>query len=419
MRKGHLLFFVLLLLTPNISLSIQDYNREAIQSIEGSQLKSELADLTPHDPVKITSDSDFILQGWPGEGTEESPYRVEDLIIKSNGTVPCIQISGVSSSFIVSQCDLSGSRTSNGAAYFTGNGTIKDCFIHNSTVGIMVVNDGQIEGELVYWPMNIEDNQINNISSYAINPQGYNIEIMGNNVSINNQPAIKFWNHQATDTRLIVHGNYLRNSGDNSYPLLDIEGSNVDIRNNILDSNYRSLQIKGNNILVKNNSFIVQKGVSLVIQDCENITVQECYFTQPTSLAYYGCQINGRNITISNCVFNQVLMLIEGQDISVSGCRFSCDFLELSYGNMCRELSVRTNTTGFDIYRNSFNAGGLEVLWNSTGSIRQNEFVGPENWTASIYRNQINLFGYDLNFSENSLQRRLVNFENDDHFIVN
>jgi len=52
---------------------------------------------TPHDPIVIDEDSDFNNQGWPGSGTEESPYVIEGLDITSDGN--CISISNTNVHF--------------------------------------------------------------------------------------------------------------------------------------------------------------------------------------------------------------------------------------------------------------------------------------------------------------------------------
>ncbi len=64
-----------------------------------------IADTTPHDPINITSNQDFISQGWPGNGSQTNPYRLENLSISGNET--CIRISDTDVFFIVTGCVVS------------------------------------------------------------------------------------------------------------------------------------------------------------------------------------------------------------------------------------------------------------------------------------------------------------------------
>ncbi len=64
-----------------------------------------IADTTHHEPITIASNQDFISQGWPGNGSQTYPYRLENLSISANGT--CIGISNTNAFFVVTGCVLS------------------------------------------------------------------------------------------------------------------------------------------------------------------------------------------------------------------------------------------------------------------------------------------------------------------------
>lgn len=64
-----------------------------------------IADTTPHEPITITGNQDFISQGWPGNGSQTNPYRLENLSINGNKT--CISIANTDAFFIVTGCVLS------------------------------------------------------------------------------------------------------------------------------------------------------------------------------------------------------------------------------------------------------------------------------------------------------------------------
>ncbi|MEJ2279906.1 MAG: right-handed parallel beta-helix repeat-containing protein [Candidatus Lokiarchaeota archaeon] len=63
-------------------------------------------------PIKISSDSDFLSYGFPGSGSVEDPYRIENLKIDTSGypfKTYGIEIENVSKSFIIQNCRISAS----------------------------------------------------------------------------------------------------------------------------------------------------------------------------------------------------------------------------------------------------------------------------------------------------------------------
>ncbi|MFW9845602.1 MAG: nitrous oxide reductase family maturation protein NosD [Candidatus Thorarchaeota archaeon] len=63
----------------------------------------------PHNPIDITDNQDFIMQGWPGNGTEMNPFVVENLSIAIDGSGSCISVKDTSVHFIIRNCMLSSS----------------------------------------------------------------------------------------------------------------------------------------------------------------------------------------------------------------------------------------------------------------------------------------------------------------------
>ncbi|GAG80595.1 unnamed protein product, partial [marine sediment metagenome] len=59
--------------------------------------------------IEIDSDADFESQGWPGSGTEEDPYRIENLYMMSLASFSrCIIIEDTSVYFIIQNCTFTG-----------------------------------------------------------------------------------------------------------------------------------------------------------------------------------------------------------------------------------------------------------------------------------------------------------------------
>ncbi|MBN2230088.1 MAG: right-handed parallel beta-helix repeat-containing protein [Candidatus Thorarchaeota archaeon] len=91
----------------------------------------------PHSPIEITSNDDFVTQGWPGNGTEVNPYVIEGLDITNVST--CISISDTDVYFEIRECFISAPAQS---SYFgisltrVLHGTIKDCISNLHSNGI-------------------------------------------------------------------------------------------------------------------------------------------------------------------------------------------------------------------------------------------------------------------------------------------
>lgn len=72
--------------------------------VEESQ-RVVIADTVPHDSINISSNQDFSLQGWPGNGTVNDPFRIENLNIDTE--MSCINVSNTNVFFEVTGCSLS------------------------------------------------------------------------------------------------------------------------------------------------------------------------------------------------------------------------------------------------------------------------------------------------------------------------
>jgi len=96
---------------------------------------------TPHAPINITSDADFDIQGWPGNGSSVNPYIIEGLSITTDAE--CINITDTTVYFEVKNCILSGGSEHFGSGIVLNNvfnGTIQYCTIYMHNHGIYLVN---------------------------------------------------------------------------------------------------------------------------------------------------------------------------------------------------------------------------------------------------------------------------------------
>ena len=84
-----------------------------------------------HDPINITSNSDFESQGWPGNGTVVNPYVLENLTITQQIQYdPCIEIKDTTAYYVIRNCYLDAPLDGN-AVYIqnAGDGRIENCDI--------------------------------------------------------------------------------------------------------------------------------------------------------------------------------------------------------------------------------------------------------------------------------------------------
>ena len=106
---------------------------------------------TPHGPIAIDGDANFsdtaLLEGWPGDGSPESPYIIDGLEIDLDGEIGyCISISNTRVSFTISNCNLTGASWEH---WPIGAGIKLDNVMHSELakntldgnhIGIIVIN---------------------------------------------------------------------------------------------------------------------------------------------------------------------------------------------------------------------------------------------------------------------------------------
>jgi len=96
---------------------------------------------TSSGPIAISSDADFVSQGWPGSGTAADPYRIENLsIVTSSSTA--INVSSTTAYFVIKNCLIQNSSsvdlTTGIALKDNAHGVIRDCIVENKHDGIYI-----------------------------------------------------------------------------------------------------------------------------------------------------------------------------------------------------------------------------------------------------------------------------------------
>ncbi|MHA1613422.1 MAG: right-handed parallel beta-helix repeat-containing protein [Candidatus Thorarchaeota archaeon] len=139
-KQGVVLVCMLLLLIPLVSMSPAVTEDASLKFVDINNLS-----YTEHDPIFITSDSDFVAQGYPGSGTEVDPYVIEGLSITAD--FECISIMNTNAWYVIRDCVFDSEATVHNNMYDAGvyieygsNGLIEDCIIYHKGTGVIAFN---------------------------------------------------------------------------------------------------------------------------------------------------------------------------------------------------------------------------------------------------------------------------------------
>ncbi|MGY5854241.1 MAG: NosD domain-containing protein, partial [Candidatus Thorarchaeota archaeon] len=107
-----------------------------------------------YSPIIISNDSDFLNQGWMGNGTEEDPFRIEGLSITSDSVG--IDVANSSVFFEIKNCIFSSlTRWEGIGVQFSDveNGRVIDCQFDNLHEGIVFdsVSNCEILNSELHW----------------------------------------------------------------------------------------------------------------------------------------------------------------------------------------------------------------------------------------------------------------------------
>ncbi|UCE11690.1 MAG: right-handed parallel beta-helix repeat-containing protein, partial [Candidatus Thorarchaeota archaeon] len=166
-------------------LSTQQANPECVNLNSQSYVE--------HGAIHITSDADFENQAWPGNGTEDNPYRIEGLNITTDSV--CVNITGTNAFFVIQDCLFASSSNADYSGVHLTNvshGTVKECTITMLDSGISIIDSVSID---------IKSNTIFDVQS-AISSWGLNACNISLNEIYNCTWGIQSW--FANDT-LLTH----------------------------------------------------------------------------------------------------------------------------------------------------------------------------------------------------------------------
>ncbi|KXH70482.1 MAG: hypothetical protein AM326_04360 [Candidatus Thorarchaeota archaeon SMTZ-45] len=96
---------------------------------------------TPHAPIDIDDNTDFVTQGWPGNGTVEDPYVIAGLNINATATGGvAINITNTDVHFFIKDCWLTANSTSVIELNSIAHGRVKNNTILQSSRGVVALH---------------------------------------------------------------------------------------------------------------------------------------------------------------------------------------------------------------------------------------------------------------------------------------
>ncbi|TET07241.1 MAG: hypothetical protein E3J86_13715 [Candidatus Thorarchaeota archaeon] len=259
----------LLLIFP-LSQPLLKFNaKEAITTISTPHESSPqfIKSYSVHEPIIITSDSDFETQGWPGAGTEGTPYVLENLNISA--PVIGIQIANTTKHFVIRNCWFStgGTYWGEGSITLTNviSARIEDNHFAKGYFAICVFDSSgsSITGNTI--STSVLGLLANNLNStiFANNVQisdeiRYPVRIQGSNKVVLRNNTFSSKSNEVVRLTLsidcVIEDNDLRNLGDVFDSILEIRGgSNNLVTNNTLYGGWQSIRVRSNDVTISDN----------------------------------------------------------------------------------------------------------------------------------------------------------------------
>ena len=369
-------------------------------------------------------------QPWctTGNGTQDSPYIIEDLTFLSAGPSDCLSIHHSRKFFVIRNCifrDIPAASFAGIKLINVSNGQITNNLAYNNALGFFLdnVNNSKI----------INNNASNNFYGIRLDNSYDNI-IMGNiaNNNIELAPDSYFGIGLFYCANNTISGNNANNNGDYGI-LLDNSDNSKIINNNASNNGNVGISVRGalspnyrHNISIFNNKANDNIWFGIIADSClnGNITGNTANHNGYNGMRIWDCSNsiisenyasnNGRNgIAIEDSQEN----LVSANEIYDNG--FSG--LVLEYGILYP--NEYNNITKNRIYNNTQN--GMVLQFSSHNKVWDNEIHGNKrngiylvNWTTAygfslsneIYRNLINENGVNgINFSSTSDNNLIYN----------
>jgi len=417
-----------------------------------TEAKDYTSSYETHESIKIVSNVDFSLQGWPGNGSSVNPYVIEGLEI-DGFTTECVYIESTDVYFIIRNCRFEAHWDKNGVTLNSvTHATIENCIIQDCSAGVKLYESPYCT---------IKDSEISDTTvGISVTSHSDYASIYRNNISMGSSDGIAIYSspHSVAENNTIfgcrqsgIHlgSDYCRFIGNEvgdfeRFGFLLHQSSNGEIRRNkvyhtvtesiaefdimlqrcqdwIVEDNLLNGNVRGSieldrttGCIISNNS--MNRGIFFEPYSASGYYIQSIVSNtvQGKQLGYFHSQ---NNLALSGNNFGQII-LVNCDNVEVSGGTFSrvastitiesCDnvsLMDLSLVNSFHGINVKRSTNvqiqncevdssvGFGVYLfQSNNLTLLDVHISSTTT-------GLGQWGRGIYGSGCN----HLTISQSSL----------------
>ncbi len=233
-----------------------------------------------HDSIVISNDTDFGQQGWPGSGTQNDPYRIENLII--NGSVSTLYYFGInihntSVFFVIRNCSILNCRNGISLSYLINGLVENNTFSSNIHDGIRLtgVNQSSIA------------NNIFSDNNYSVKLRmSHHNQVVNNTCQNTRATAIDLYNSSGN---LVANNTYARSNLGAFYGMKFDESNMNTITGNVIQKS--EYYIDSPQVLVENNTVdgedlhykFGDQGIQIsnekgqfILLNCTNIRIENC-----------------------------------------------------------------------------------------------------------------------------------------------
>ncbi|MGY5881702.1 MAG: hypothetical protein RTV31_15730 [Candidatus Thorarchaeota archaeon] len=345
------------------------------------------------DPIVLNGPQDFIDQGWPGDGTESNPFRVQNATFRSVNATSCIRIFNMQDKhFLISNCTVSGSYSE---SWFTasgiylgggGFGRIYNTSIYNCSIGLeMQANSGTQE-------YTVDSSKFWNCTEYSIYGYGQNFTISNNIVNQTFGPyesaAIMVAGGVENSHSLIVNNTVGGYEGNWATGMIEARADGTIIRNNtVYSGRWYALRVQQSANTVWEKNTVYSDFNPAMVTGAFNTTFIDCNFNPLNSNSIGILTIRGdsANTTFQDCLFHCVGMGAGGIETAANLTVIDCTFLlDIPLGGV-DAIQLQNDLYGEVIVRNcSFSnyTTGVEVFSEfDRAEISFNKFIGCDEGT--------------------------------------
>jgi len=395
-----------------------------------------------HDIISISSDGDFVSQGWPGSGTIVDPFVISGLRIDND--THCISITNTIAYFVVFDCILEGNHGGDRGISLEDveNGVIRNCtivfkgialYINNQNANIKIIDiviDTVNSGIILYGSTNISivNCTIHQSDNYGVTASYCENIVIENctfysvpySVSLGSSYGCEIINNVFDESGIMMQGSDIQHYLGNSIIGNTLDGKPIIVFENQIDFSLSVLGY-GEIIFVNCSNFEVTDGyfekgwVTIHVAFCHNATISNVVaedivghavlidhsmnftITDSDISTYrtYGIYIrNSSNGTVSDCSFDTGyigLCLVSCYNIDIMLNEFN------NYGyfymSNSENIAIVSNTFSVQYYgihisqsdfneirNNTIQAGdiGLYLEYSENNTIIENDFFSCE-----------------------------------------